>query len=198
MILTFIRHWRTFWNAQKVVNGYLEHEYDYLDECGVWQSIQLWEKLRWMQYDALRSSDSQRALDTARYTKQWIWTIIDIQVDKRLRERSFGAYEWDTYSNMNTDSGLLWKQHYEYCEECKEIENSESIIKRWLERFGENIEGKWYEKVIIFSHWSFIRSVLSHYLSLTCAQYCTIFVWLENTGMAVIDIHKKRIMKFNA
>lgn len=102
--LILIRHGETLWNQQHRMQG---HSDSPLTENGMRQARQLAQRLGQIEFQALYSSDSGRALETARCIAAV--TGHEIIVDARLRERSFGVFEGLTGKEMYT----LHPDHFE-------------------------------------------------------------------------------------
>lgn len=86
--LLLIRHGETEWNVEKRLQG---HRDITLNREGVRQALALGRCLLDQQLDAIYSSDLQRALLTAQAIAAP--RGMDIQLEKGLRERCFGAFE---------------------------------------------------------------------------------------------------------
>src|SRR5688572_19962610 len=86
--LILIRHGETLWNTQHRMQGHADSP---LTEDGLRQARQLAQRLTQIEFKALYSSDSGRALETARIVAAA--TGHEIIVDSRLRERNFGVFE---------------------------------------------------------------------------------------------------------
>ena len=84
----FFRHGQTDWNKERRLQG---HSNTYLNELGRKQAHELREKLSAFPIDHMVSSDLSRAFETAQIVNQ-NWKL-KIQIDKRLREASFGEAE---------------------------------------------------------------------------------------------------------
>jgi probable phosphoglycerate mutase len=86
--LVILRHGRTEWNAQRRYQGQADPP---LDQVGRAQALQAAALVAEMAPDLLLSSDLQRARATAE--KVASLTGLDLQIDKRLRERHLGHWE---------------------------------------------------------------------------------------------------------
>ena len=83
-----IRHGETLWNRERRMQG---HTDTLLSETGVRQARLLAQRLAQVEFDALYSSDSSRARETARSVAAV--TGHELSVEPRLRERHFGVFE---------------------------------------------------------------------------------------------------------
>lgn len=95
--LILIRHGETLCNQQHRMQG---HSDSPLSENGLRQTRQLAQRLAPTAFKALYSSDSGRALATARAIADA--TGHEVVVDSRLRERNFGVLEGLTGPEMHT------------------------------------------------------------------------------------------------
>jgi len=103
-----IRHGETAWNVDTRIQGQLDIG---LNDTGRWQAARLAEALADEGIDAIYSSDLSRALDTARSVADRI--DLPVQTDAGLRERHFGAFEGQTWAEIETNhpaESLLWRQ----------------------------------------------------------------------------------------
>jgi alpha-ribazole phosphatase len=92
MNLLLIRHGQTNWNLEQRFQGQSDIP---LNETGRKQAQALAERLAAEQFDAIYSSDLQRAAETAN-----IICESQIHADTRLREVSFGDWEGLTYDEI--------------------------------------------------------------------------------------------------
>ncbi|MCC6952945.1 MAG: histidine phosphatase family protein, partial [Deltaproteobacteria bacterium] len=86
--LYIARHGETNENAQGIVQG---HSYGMLSERGLRQAVLIAARFSTIPLDAIWSSD----LDRARITAETIAKShsVEVRIDRRLREKSFGIYE---------------------------------------------------------------------------------------------------------
>lgn len=83
-----IRHGQTEWNLKKIIQG---HKDSPLTEIGINLAKQHAENLKNIQFDAIFSSDSLRAKQTADIIA--LERNMAVKTTRLLRERSFGKYE---------------------------------------------------------------------------------------------------------
>lgn len=87
--VVLLRHGRTPWNVAKRLQGQSDVP---LDEVGRWQAVEAAAALvRRVRADAVVTSDLSRAAETARAYAGLIG--LEVEPDKRLRERAFGRWE---------------------------------------------------------------------------------------------------------
>ena len=89
MRLILVRHGETEENIKKLIQGQLQ---GILTDNGKKQAGELAERLKHEKIDAIYTSDSARAYDTAKEVHKH-HTNIPLLLDKRLRERYWGALE---------------------------------------------------------------------------------------------------------
>jgi broad specificity phosphatase PhoE len=103
--LIFVRHGETDWNAQQRWQG---HSDTPLNDAGRKQAALLAAELE--RVDALYSSDLARARETAAILAQRIG--LGVELDSRLRERGFGAWEGLTTEEIEStfpDEQKRWR-----------------------------------------------------------------------------------------
>jgi len=87
--LILIRHGETIENASRIVQGQLS---GHLSDKGREQAFRIAGRLKDEKFDAVYSSDLDRALETAKILMK-DRECLPIFAEKRLREQSFGIYE---------------------------------------------------------------------------------------------------------
>ncbi len=92
--LILLRHGQTDWNLNHRYQGLTDIP---LNTTGEEQAVRANELLKPYHIDAVYCSDLDRAKTTARLALKDIFPYDQIQFDRRLRERSFGAYEGGPY-----------------------------------------------------------------------------------------------------
>lgn len=94
-ILTLVRHGQTDWNLQRRYQGQKDIP---LNDEGMRQAKALAVQLAGESFDAIYSSDLQRALQTAQEVHKG--RNIDLIKDVRLREICFGEWEGELFQEM--------------------------------------------------------------------------------------------------
>ena len=89
--LCLIRHGQTDWNVRGVYQGHTDIT---LNETGILQGYKLADTLLLEKFDAIFSSDLQRAYQTAVILAEAL--ALPVQVDQRLREICQGEWEGQT------------------------------------------------------------------------------------------------------
>jgi probable phosphoglycerate mutase len=96
--LILIRHGETVWNRERRMQGHLDSP---LSATGLRQAHLVARRLAQIEFDALYSSDSERAHRTARSVAEVTGHVI--VVEPRLRERHFGVFEGLTGSEIQSN-----------------------------------------------------------------------------------------------
>lgn len=92
-----IRHGETYWNREQRLQGQLDSD---LTDEGIRQAKRIADKLNGVNFDALYSSDLNRAMHTAKIISQYI-NHEPVIFDERLRERNFGIFQGYTWPEIN-------------------------------------------------------------------------------------------------
>lgn len=93
--IVLIRHGETAWNAERRLQGHIDIA---LNDEGLRQAQALGAALADQRFDAILSSDLQRAHQTARALAQG--RAMPVQTDPALRERCFGGFEGLLYAEI--------------------------------------------------------------------------------------------------
>lgn len=104
--LWLIRHGETAWNAERRIQGQRNSQ---LTKLGVRQAEQLGNRLKQASIDYVYSSDSDRA----QHTSQLALPGREPQLDKRLRELSYGVIEGKTEAEFSSEEQALRAAVYE-------------------------------------------------------------------------------------
>jgi 2,3-bisphosphoglycerate-dependent phosphoglycerate mutase len=96
MRLFLVRHGQTAWNAGLRAQGHSDIP---LDETGARQAANLAESLAGETIEKVISSDLARAADTGRAVAERLG--IPLILDRRLRERSYGAFEGMSFAQLS-------------------------------------------------------------------------------------------------
>ncbi len=103
-VLTLVRHGETEWNAAGRIQGHLDIP---LDDTGLAQAAAIGERLGGEAFDAILSSDLERALQTARpILRHSEETLVR---DARLRERHLGVLQGLTGEEAAIRQPLAWR-----------------------------------------------------------------------------------------
>ena len=138
MNIYLVRHGQTDWNKNNLMQGQTDVE---LNETGESQAIQTAQKLKDFQFSLIYSSPLKRTIRTANIIKGN--SNLDIILDERLKERSFGDFEgqnnvdfkkyWNYKANLSDNKvepiQLLFRRVYIFLEELeKKYKNNDINI----------------------------------------------------------------------
>lgn len=149
--LCLIRHGETNWNMDRRLQGHTDTP---LNEHGKAQARLMARALQntRLEFDALYSSDLQRAIDTAHAITEVLRTPATALSD--LRERHFGALQGLTTTEAPVAKPEVWQAHIRRDLE-HDLEGGESIavfasrVSRTLEQLRQNHAG---QTILVVSH----------------------------------------------
>jgi probable phosphoglycerate mutase len=151
LILT--RHGETDWNAERRWQG---HSDPPLNERGRGQARELAAALDGV--DVIYSSDLARARETAEILAERLG--LEVRLDPRLRERSFGAWEgqtWEELEQGHADALRRWQEGETHGPE--DAEPYEEFSRR-VESFLEDVVRRHPdEQVLVVAHGGPIRAI---------------------------------------
>lgn len=158
-----IRHGQTEWNLKKIIQG---HKDSPLTEKGILIAKQHAEELRNIKFDAVFSSDSLRAKQTADIVA--LGKNIAVKTTQLLRERNFGKYEGKSLDIFTYELKHLVEKFEKLSETEKKkhkyptMESDDEIIGRFI-TFLRKIAVAYPEKmVLVISHSVIISALLMH------------------------------------
>ena len=197
MLVYLIRHGQTEMNEKGVGNWQID---DKLSEIGKQQALLLAQKCSILHFDNIWASDLSRAYETAQVIADWQNYSITVQKDKRLRERSFGEFEWQPLyilKNKAIAAGYQTSSDYFHLE--KSIEWWPEMICRYEEWFDTAIDLIGSKNIAIVSHWGMIREIVSNIMTRYNWDYFSRMAPIVNTSITIIEItqDKKKILTFN-
>jgi len=152
-----IRHGETRWNAERRLQGWRDIE---LNEVGRAQAKIVARYLASDRFtarvDVILSSDLSRARDTARQTAEHF--SLPVQIDKGLRERSFGIYEGHDWTTLLGSSSATLNLR----DPRQEVEDGESLLQfqdRIISAFEDLAQRHVRKNVLVFTHGGVIDMV---------------------------------------
>lgn len=159
-----IRHGETFWNAEGRLQGQADSP---LTPRGLAQASAVARRLQHESFTALYASHLQRVLDTAAP----IGAISGhpITIDERLQERAYGIFEGLTYAEASVHHAAVFQEYQTNLSPDFAIPQAEStsqLLVRGQRVFAELAERHQGERIVIISHGSFLRVMLSHMLGI--------------------------------
>ena len=184
-----VRHGETEGNLDDKAQGHFDAQ---LTERGRLQAQAVAKRLANVEFDAVYSSDLQRAMDTAK-TITANNPELEIQPRSQLREYHFGVYEdflWDDIGNAVPEVYQRWKNLD--TRPAIEFPGGESMANAWqrvgdfvYEMLNQHRQGN--EKILIVGHGGSLQALLGQLLSLRIRdQWDFVFT---NTGVTILDEH---------
>ena len=149
-----IRHGETDWNVANRIQGVTDIP---LNERGVVQAQRLEGRLASITFDAVYSSDSQRARATAHHALPGA----AITIDARLRELAYGVFEghrWDSLPEELVPAATTWRAD-RWGQRIPGGESFQDLTER-MQSFLADLPTS--GRVALFSHGGAIRTVLYH------------------------------------
>ena len=159
--LLLARHGETDWNRELRIQGSSDIP---LNELGREQARTLAEELKDVELDAIYASDLSRARETADAVAATHG--LEIRLDPRLRERSFGSWEGLTREDID----LRPEQHHDG-------ETDDEVRERVLEGIQAIADAHPGEQVLVVSHGGALNALWHHALGVrierwgNCALY---------------------------
>lgn len=158
----FVRHGETDWNIQGKMQGHTDIP---LNATGEVQAHELRKKFKDIRFDAVFSSDLQKAEKTAEIVS--LEHDLAIQTTKALRERSYGEFEGRTKEEVQVIiNNLLVKLADEEKKTAKlfpEQENDEEVVSRVITFLREVAVANANKTVLVVSHGGVVRELLEHF-----------------------------------
>ena len=158
-----IRHGQTEWNLKKIIQG---HRDSPLTEIGIQIANEHAKKLKNIHFDAVFSSDSLRARQTADIIT--LKRKIAVKTTHLLRERSFGKYEGRNLDIFTNELKQLVEEFEEMSDEEKKkhsyptMESDGQIIGRFITFLREIAVAYPSKTVLVVSHSVIISALLIH------------------------------------
>ena len=162
--LILIRHGETFWNAEGRLQGQSDSP---LTPRGVAQAQAIARRLQHEAFSALYASHLQRVLDTAAPIAAM--SGHRVQVDPRLQERAYGIFEGLTHPEASVQHAAVYQEYQTNLSPDFAIPQAEStsqMLARGRTVLTELAERHPGERIVIVSHGSFLRVMLSHMLGI--------------------------------
>lgn len=157
-----VRHGQSDGNIQKIVQGQSD---SYLTEEGKRQASQLTDELKYINFDAVFSSDSVRAKETAEIiaTEKQIL----VQESALLREHSMGQWEGRGEEDYYTTYKERFEKYQELSEQEKwqskipdDVESDEEVSARFMKFVYETATHHPGKTVLVVTHGGVIRCLL--------------------------------------
>ena len=179
--ITIVRHGETVWNEQQRIQG---QQNSRLTENGLLQAELVADALAKREFDALISSDLERAAQTARIIN--LRLFLPIEYNQNLRERSFGVLEGMTFAEIKQqypdDYALFIERNPEYV--IPQGESYNQLFARVTSEI-EDIAREYYNGKVL---------IVAHGLVLEMMMYKTFSIALDKTR--VFSINNSSISTF--
>ena len=188
--IIMVRHGETQGNIDDKAQGHLDVP---LTETGRHQANAVAERLSDTEFDAVYSSDLQRALDTAKAITAHR-PELQIRTRAQLREIHFGDYEdmpWDQVGNTYPEFYRRWK-NLDTRVDIK-FPGGESMLETWnrVGEFANEIATNHHQRnstLLIVGHGGSLQALLAHLLNLRITdQWSFLF---DNTSTIIIKEHQ--------
>ena len=175
MKLIIVRHGETEANILRICQGQTQGK---LNDEGIAQARKVAERLKNEIFDAIYSSDLQRALDTTTEIAKF-HPYLHINNDKRLRERYFGSFQ-----------GQIFPEKMEDFTPSDEIETPEAIALRLNDFLTEIFAKHPDDTLLIVSHGFTIRTMFSLFYGMD-AKNTTEIEDIKNTSVSIVLVDNK-------
>jgi 2,3-bisphosphoglycerate-dependent phosphoglycerate mutase len=173
--LLLARHGETDWNRELRIQGSSDIA---LNELGREQALALAEELADVPLDAIYASDLSRAQATAAAVAATHG--LDVRLDARLRERSFGS--WEGLTREDIAAFPEGSRH--------DGESDEEVRARVLEAVQEIARAHPGQQVLVVSHGGALNTLWHHALGVRVERWenCAVYkLAIRDDGFAEID-----------
>ena len=174
--LLLARHGETDWNREFRIQGSSDIE---LNELGREQARALATELAEVEIDAIYASDLSRARATAELVAAA--KGLEVRLDARLRERSFGSWE-----GLDRDEIVALRE----AEEHHDGETDEQVRSRVLAAIDEIAASHPGESVLVVSHGGALNTLWHHALGVRIERWenCAVFrLAVRDGGFREVD-----------
>lgn len=193
--LLLIRHGQTVWHAE---NRYAGSSDVQLDETGRRQAQALAERLAVERPVRLISSPLRRAHETALAAAGG---ELDVDVDDRLREVDFGAWEGCSLAEITArwPAEAAAFQRDPAAAHAVDGEDPRLAVARAMDLFGELADGDG-ARIAVVAHNTLLRLCLCSWLGIALADYRRRFPALHNTAITEVELTDDgaRLRRLNA
>lgn len=169
-----VRHGQTLWNVEGIIQGHMDSP---LTPLGEQQARQLAADLAHVHFDAIFSSDLERARRTAEIIAQG--RGVEVQTTVLLRERKFGHYEGrereSLFDNADIFSGMSDAERFQYTSSA-EIESDEELVTRLLDFISEVAPRYPGKTVLAATHGGLMRAALIYLGYGTYANFSRVLI----------------------
>lgn len=154
------RHGETVWNTKKLMQGWKDSP---LTDKGIKQAKQLAQRLSRVSFDAIYSSTSDRAVNTAEIIKEKRPLQV-IQTDT-LRELSFGNWEGKTFEENERESPDEWRSFWEtpHLFSSNTVERFSKVQERMFKTINYIVKQHPNETVCVVSHSIALKLLIDYF-----------------------------------
>ena len=178
MNITIVRHGETNENRKKIIQG---HSFGSLSDNGKEQVRRVAERLKDERFDAVFSSDLERARDSASMIMEYHES--EVICTPLLRERSVGEFEGKSYQYLKD---YLEKQGFDFVTfRPKKGENYQDIRNRAIE-FLKQLESSGKKNVLIVTHGGFLIQFIGELLGYNITKSLS-DIEHSNTGIFQVE-----------
>jgi len=184
-----IRHGETIANAAQSFQG---QQNSPLNETGILQAKDVAKRLSDVNFDAIYSSDLDRAVSTANEIRSENVFSGEIITDTRLREANFGEWEGNTYKDVMQkwpDIANAWLKD-SYNTRPPGGETLDDVVKRVGEMLELIAADRPEDTVAIVCHGGPIRAAVCHILGVKANVFSKISV--DNCSLTIVEISEGR------
>ncbi len=185
MKIHLVRHAETIWHNEDKYAGHTEIE---LTKYGFEQADKLKQWSLTQEIDGIYTSALQRSILTAQPSA----LALDIKphADSNLNEVNFGKIEGLTKSEFKSKFPEIWQEFQLRPASTKfpAGETGEDALKRSLRSISNLIKQNNYSELLVVSHGTLIRLLLTHFLSKDLNQYRELFPVIDNVGISTISL----------
>jgi probable phosphoglycerate mutase len=187
LIIHLVRHAETIWHLEDKYAGHTEIE---LSKNGIDQSIKLKNWASTQNIDMIYTSALGRSIFTAKPSAESL-SIIPM-ISSNLNEVNFGEIEGLTKNEFKTNFPNVW-QDFQVSPATTLFpggETGSSALTRSLKCILDILSKNESSEVMIISHGTLIRLLLTHFLSKDLNQYRNLFPAIDNIGITTISLEK--------
>ena len=186
MIFHLIRHAETEWHAEDRYAGHTEIA---LTKKGVDQSSQLAKWASKKNISSIYTSGLSRAIETARPTLNQL--KIESVIDRDLNEVNFGLIEGLNKQTFKESYPAVWEnfQTHPASTHFPSGESGEIALKRAEKSIFRIAKKKIEEEIMIVSHGTLIRLLLTNFLGKDLNTYRTLFPVIDNVGVSSFNLN---------
>jgi broad specificity phosphatase PhoE len=194
MIIHLIRHAETTWHMDDKYAGHTEIE---LNKNGIDQSHKLKSWVLNQNIDTVYTSALSRSISTAKPSVDAL--AITPIINPNLNEVNFGEIEGLTKDQFRSNFPKVWEE-FQVSPANTLFPSGETgslAVKRALECISTILENKNSSEVMIVSHGTLIRLLLTHFLSKDLNQYRNLFPVIDNIGITTISLESSSSQAIN-